>query len=256
MPVIVLDLDNTLLRSDKTISDYSIKILKRCQSADLKIVFATARSTQASERFLARFMPDAFVGYGGALVLAGEEVIHRFDIPAGISSRLIKDCLAAPEIISVLAINENVALTSNLADLEMTDSSHYQYHAFSENDNASYLKISLTASSQAAVEKIAAHYPMLDLLRYSGEDLYRFANRDALKWNAVQAVAAHYNISTEQFIAFGDDINDLEMLARCGTGVAVADAVDEAKAAADFICGSNDGDGPAHWLEEHLLRRA
>ena len=43
-----------------------------------------------------------------------------------------------------------------------------------------------------------------------------------------------------------------DMLRNCGVGVAVANAIDEAKAAADAVCGSNDEDGVARWLEAHL----
>jgi len=111
--MIVTDLDNTLLRSDKTISDYTISVLKKCQSKGVKVVFATARSAQASTRFLDKFMPDIFVGYGGALVSAGKEAIHRVAIPAKISSQIIKECLLSPEVLSILAINESVALTND-----------------------------------------------------------------------------------------------------------------------------------------------
>jgi len=226
-------------------------VLEKCRAKGIQIVFATARSTRAASKMLAQFTPDIFVGYGGALVVAGEKVIHSFDISAEISNQLIKECLAVPEVLSVLAINESVALTNDInADNELP---HYQYADFSSDYNNRYLKISLYATSQAAVERIASRYPMLDMLRYSGEDLYRFANRDALKWNAVKAIAAHYNVSTDEFIAFGDDINDLEMLANCGVGVAVKNAIDEAKAAAGYICGTNDEDGMARWLEEHIL---
>jgi len=249
--MIVTDLDNTLLHSDKSISDFTIKALKKCQAKGIKIVFATARSTRAASKMLAQFTPDIFVGYGGALVQAGEGAIHCFDISAELSHQLIQDCLAAPEVLSILAINESAALTNDLnADNELP---HYQYADFSNNYGHRYLKISVYATSPAAVEKIASRYPTLDMLRYSGEDLYRFANKDAVKWNAVKAIAAHYSLSTEAFIAFGDDVNDLEMLANCGVGVAVENAIDEAKAAAGHICGANDGDGVAKWLEEHIL---
>lgn len=50
-------------------------------------------------------------------------------------------------------------------------------------------------------------------------------------------------------IAFGDDHNDIEMLRECGVGVAVANAIDEAKAVADYICDTSDNDGLARWLE-------
>ena len=251
--MIVTDLDQTLLHTDKTISDYSVDILTKCREAGIKIAYATARSTQASSRFFERFMPDIFVGYGGALVLSGGEPIHRFDIPADISSSLIEECLSSPEISAILAINEAVALTNNRDELEVKDSSHYKYTDALLDYNYSYLKISVNSGSQNAVEKIAADYPMLDMLRYTGEDLYRFANRDALKWNALKAVAEHLNLSTSTFVVFGDDVNDLEMVENCGVGVAVANAIDEVKAVADYVCDTNDNDGVAKWLEENVL---
>lgn len=74
--MIVTDLDNTLLRSDKSISKYTISIFSKCQKKGIKVVFATARSKQAAARFLDMFMPDVFIGYGGALALSGDEVIN------------------------------------------------------------------------------------------------------------------------------------------------------------------------------------
>ena len=71
--------------------------------------------------------------------------------------------------------------------------------------------------------------------------------------NALEAVAARFGIALADVIAFGDDHNDVEMLRACGMGVAVANAIDEAKAAADFICHTNDNDGPANWIEKNLL---
>ena len=250
--LIVTDLDDTLLRSDKTISARTIEVLRRCQTRGIKIAFATARSARAASRMRAQFEPDVFAGYGGALVTAGEKIIHRIDIPADISAQIINDCLAAPEIAYILAINESVAL-SNMKEKTIGDTAHYQYADFSRGYGHRYLKITVCATAPAAVEKIAAHYPMCDMLRYSGEDLYRFANRDAVKWNAVKAIAAHYGITADEIAAFGDANIDLEMLMNCGTGVAVANAIEEVKAAAGHICGSNDEDGVARWLEAHVL---
>jgi hydroxymethylpyrimidine pyrophosphatase-like HAD family hydrolase len=96
---------------------------------------------------------------------------------------------------------------------------------------------------------------MLDFLRYKGEDFYRFANPNAVKWNAIKAVSDFYNISTDAFVAFGDDKNDLEMIKNCGIGVAVENALDEVKDVAKYICGANNNDGVAKWLETHILNQ-
>ena len=50
--LIVTDLDGTLLRSDKTVSDYTASIFSRCSKAGIKIVFATARPVRAVTKWL------------------------------------------------------------------------------------------------------------------------------------------------------------------------------------------------------------
>jgi Cof subfamily protein (haloacid dehalogenase superfamily) len=252
--MIITDLDETLLYSDKSISDYTISVLEKCRAKGIKIVFATARSIKAASEMLKRFKPDIFIGYGGALVLAGENVIYRFDIPADISSKLINDCLKEPDIKHILATNEVVSYTNQI-DPNNKIFSHYQEFDFSSDDSIRYLKISIISSNDDLVRKIASDYPMLDFLRYKGEDFYRFANPNAVKWNAIKAVSDFYNISTDAFVAFGDDKNDLEMIKNCGIGVAVENALDEVKDVAKYICGANNNDGVAKWLETHILNQ-
>lgn len=75
----------------------------------------------------------------------------------------------------------------------------------------------------------------------------------ATKWNAVKQIAKHWYITVEEIAAFGDDFNDIEMLSNCKIGVAVSNGLDKAKAAADYVCDSNDNDGAAKWIDEHLL---
>lgn len=52
--MIVTDLDGTLLRDDKTISDYTLSVLEKCRIQGIKVVYATARggSTQSSCKYL------------------------------------------------------------------------------------------------------------------------------------------------------------------------------------------------------------
>jgi Cof subfamily protein (haloacid dehalogenase superfamily) len=254
LKAIFTDLDNTLLHSERYISEYTRAILVKCQEKGIKIAFATARSNRAAARFIGQFAPEVFIGYGGALVQAGEGIIYRKAIPADISHSLISDCQREPEISAVLAINESVAY-ANTADYKSLDaeSSHYRYVDFSSVD-MSYLKISVVCPDPSVVERIAARYPMCDMLRYSGEDLYRFSHAEAVKGKAVAAVLDHYHIAPDEYVAFGDDSNDLEMVANCPNGVAVANALAEVKGAAKHICGSNDEDGVAKWIEENVLR--
>jgi len=56
-----------------------------------------------------------------------------------------------------------------------------------------------------------------------------------------------------EITAFGDDLNDIDMLEFSGISVAMVNALDNVKAVADYICDTNDNDGVAKWLEENLL---
>ena len=249
--MIVTDLDKTLLRSEVFISEYTADVFKQCRSKGIKTAFATARSIRAADRFIRQIMPDIFIGFGGALVLEGEKVIKRKDIPPDVSCRLIQECDFESDVLGVYAINESVALTS--IQNHATDYPHYQYSDFSDSSKLSFLKISVRAANPQVMERIALHLPMLHMIRFTGEDLYMFANRNATKWRAVKAAADFYGFSTETILAFGDDVNDLEMIINCGVGVAVDNAIDEVKAVADYICDTNDNDGVAKWIEENLF---
>lgn len=59
-------------------------------------------------------------------------------------------------------------------------------------------------------------------------------------------------IDVQRTITFGDNENDLSMIVAAGTGVAMGNAVESVKAAADVITATNDEDGIAQVLEPLL----
>lgn len=69
---------------------------------------------------------------------------------------------------------------------------------------------------------------------------------------AVAELAASLGVDRAAVVAFGDEVNDAELLGWAGHGVAMANAADAAKAVADEVTASNDDDGVAAWLERHL----
>jgi hydroxymethylpyrimidine pyrophosphatase-like HAD family hydrolase len=67
------------------------------------------------------------------------------------------------------------------------------------------------------------------------------------------AVERALNIMTDEIIAFGDDYSDVDWLSYCVNSVAVANAINEVKSVANYVCGDCDVDGVAKWLEENVL---
>jgi hydroxymethylpyrimidine pyrophosphatase-like HAD family hydrolase len=103
------------------------------------------------------------------------------------------------------------------------------------------------------LNKVADALPDSLYIEMSENTVGMIMNKDAKKDRAIKRLAEHFGCSLSDVVAFGDDYNDISMLSVCGVGVAVANALDEAKAAADYVCDSNDNEGVAKWLEENVL---
>ena len=73
--MIVLDLDRTLLRSDKTISDYTISMLNECKRLGIKIVIASARPKRAVKIFANQIGCEDIICLNGAMVTINEKVL-------------------------------------------------------------------------------------------------------------------------------------------------------------------------------------
>jgi HAD-superfamily hydrolase, subfamily IIB len=87
---------------------------------------------------------------------------------------------------------------------------------------------------------------------YSSDLWYLEIHNDrATKQNGTLYLRETYGF--EHIIGFGDNLNDLPMFAACDVKVAVENANPEVKAAADYICGTNNDDGVVKWIERNVI---
>ncbi len=84
--------------------------------------------------------------------------------------------------------------------------------------------------------------------------LLQIMNTSATKWNGIKAMLDICNCSPNETAYFGDDQDDVEPIKMCGLGIAVSNAIDEVKAAADYVIESNDADGVAKFIEHRILK--
>lgn len=87
--MIVTDLDNTLLRADKTISSFTASVLNRCQRGGLKVVFATARPIRTVGMFLDSIPCDAVIYHNGAVTYLRDRELCSFSIPANVVNNIL-----------------------------------------------------------------------------------------------------------------------------------------------------------------------
>ena len=85
-------------------------------------------------------------------------------------------------------------------------------------------------------------------------DGFEVVGKGVSKYISMKQLMKAYRIPLRDVAAIGDGPNDIEMLQEAGTSAAMSNAVPEAKAAADFLTGSNNENGPATFITRYLLQ--
>lgn len=252
--IILTDLDNTLLKSNKSISDYSLDVIKRCRKQGMLFGIATARSKMTASSIIEKLNPDIIISNGGALVNYKHKIVYNCMIPKDISNSLLADCMYSKEI-SEITIDTSDKYYWNYKNKSSLpkEYSHAVYNDYAKPLNKSIYKMTVKTSNVDVAIKIANQYDILSLLPFRDEPWVRIAHKDATKEYAIKALLEYLEIKSDNLAAFGDDYNDIEMLNTCGVGIAVENAIEEVKSAANYVCKSNNKDGVARFIEENIL---
>ena len=250
--MIVTDLDNTLLKTDKTISDYTKSVLERCRNIGIKVVYATARGGSA-EQLLQNALFDGRITMNGAIAKIDDKIVYSRLIPYSSARPLLITCHNRGLKTAVETSNKyytNFNITDEWADItnfEITD-----FTALNMTIEKIFF-VGLSPEDEDYINSILPDMLYLKMARTSEKNGFGMAMHcDATKASASAELARIWGITQLEIAAFGDDLNDIDLLRYCGTGVVVENGLEEAKAAADEICGSNENDVIARWLEDRI----
>jgi Cof subfamily protein (haloacid dehalogenase superfamily) len=247
--LIITDLDRSLLRNDKTISDFSVEVIEKCRQKGNIISFATARPIRTTLNYMNIIKPEGVIFHNGAIVTANNKILSEHKIPSSITKDIIKKIEKEyPEATLSAEINDVI------------------YTNFTAPEAYPHVKIDFNELPNFSADKIIVGTicpeQIKSLEKYKTEDLYLeindgiygfFMNKKASKWLGIIDLAEYFGIDLENTIAFGDDINDLTMIKNSGIGICMKNGLEEVKAVSDEICDDNENDGIAKWLEENIL---
>ena len=270
--MIATDLDGTLLREDKSISDYTRSALSKCRASGIKLAFATGRGTAFKVAPAELF--DGGITNNGAIAKARSlHALAENDGPVSSSgffqaqeaivyNKIIPYQTARPILVAChehgikIVSQASVVHYSNFAvsDIWPWVTGH-QIVDFATHcvDAEKLYTPDITPENIKFIENLLPNELYSVVTRDITGDFLQIMHWQATKGKAVLALARHWNILPTEIAAFGNDLNDIDMLSSVGFGVAVANAQDEVKAAAGHGCGSNEEDGLAAWLLEHVL---
>lgn len=267
--LIALDMDGTLFNTQSTISEGDKEAVRRAARAGVEIVIATGRQYKGLP---IEQLADLGIRY--AITVNGAAI---YRLPDG--ECLYEDCMSADFIVPIIkAIQEKDVLL----DVFIKGESYTQIskqHVLDKMDIPEALRQSLKSTrvrlediadylsaTDSAIQKgVANFYPLPDgsykdrdalvslLSGYSqitsvcgGFHNLEFTKVGNSKGAALRRLARLLGISIEETAACGDSENDLDIIQAAGIGIAMANASEDVKNAADFVTLSNDECGVAH----------
>lgn len=260
--LIVLDLDGTLLKDDKTISPRTKNVLQTLQNNGHEVMIATGRPYRSSEPYYREMQfKTPIVNFNGAFIH------HPLHSGWGMHHSPL-DIKVAKEIVEAL---NNYRFHNIIA--EVKDDVYFHYHdeklidifqlgspSVTTGDLRQFLQAAPTSmlihSDENDVAEIRQHLSdvhaeVIDHRRWADPwHVIEIVKSGLSKAVGVDLVAKDLGVSRKNIIAFGDEDNDLEMLDYVGTGVAMGNGIEQLKTVANQITLSNEEDGIAVFLEE------
>jgi len=266
--IFITDLDHTFLRTDQSISDFSVNVWNTLSQHAILTV-ATARSFQKTCDFMKKLHLHApMILLDGTMVVTPKKKL--------IDLKLINKELADwvidegakfhifPFIISLkdMALNEsfNVPMTLNLHQKRILNTYagdprlRVHKHIRAEEMNLKIVYFGQLDILKPLTEHLqrtfgAALEYKLSPEKYSEGWFLTLLHPEGDKAHALKKVAEYLGYDTQEMTVFGDSINDIGMFKLAGTSIAVRNALDEVKEVADIILPySNDEDAVAKYL--------
>jgi Cof subfamily protein (haloacid dehalogenase superfamily) len=249
-----LDLDGTLLRSDGTISRRSRDAVARAADAGIEIVLVTARGPRTIGDIAAE------LGIGGEAICSNGAIVLDLQSRAVLKMRTIETEVARK---LVQALRERLPGISFAIEWERLAREPHFDHDWplppdTRVDDALVLldappaklilrhvdhELEVLAATAAEVAGGDA------FVATSGGGYVEISAAGVNKGSALAEIGTMRGLTSDQVIAFGDQPNDVPMLAWAGRAVAVANAHADVIAVADEVTATNDDDGVALVLE-------
>lgn len=258
---VCLDLDGTTLTSQQTLSPRTIASVRSAHAAGMEIVIATGRPAPSVQQFIDELdLALVCICFNGAATMRlspGGEPRVLATIPAThpeavveCVDRLALGCISACHPSTSYARPRSPAEASLLEEYEGLEGTQQERVASIESRLEGVLKLVAICGQGAVGAKAAlASAEIGDRVRVVPAEMHvEFLAPEANKGAALEALYPRRDL--ERFVAIGDNVNDLEMLAVVGTGIAMRNAKEAVKARADRVCEhTNDEDGVALELE-------
>ena len=260
--LIVLDVDGTLVDCERRISSRNLKALEAAKRKGLRITLASGRNYDSITPFAKAVEVNApLILYNGCRLqdFQTRRILEDHLLPLIQAQRALR-------LLPGFKLHVNLYLHDRVLIREVTETARTSMkkdNVFAEpvGDLLSFLKddptkllligepLELERFRRAYLQDVASPPELVN----SEPEYLEILPAGVSKGAALLSLCSRLEILPQEVVAFGDGLNDLEMVKFAGLGVAMKNAHPELKAAASYVTGSNEEDGVALAVEKFIL---
>ena len=270
--MIGMDLDGTLLTSEKKLLPYTREVLRKAVDQGIVVLVATGRPYTGIPEELREFpgMRYALTSNGARIVDTWtKEVLIEQLFPIQSARKALEITDKYDTLLEVYFDGQGYVDEKLYAQVERFHHNPFMWEYFRTTRKPVPSLEELIKSKNKDMDKIQILFSSMEDRKTAWEELSKydeFEMVNSLGYN-IEINAAGVNkgvglirlgemlgIRKEEIMACGDSDNDIAMLQEAGFGVATANAIDDVKAVADYITGTNDEEGVARAIEKFALK--
>lgn len=262
--IVASDLDGTLLAPNHQLSAYSKETLKALHEQGYTFVFATGRHhvDVASIRRTVGIPAYMITSNGARVHDQNDQEMYSQNVPEDLVQPVIDTIKTDPEILIHMYQNDDWLL--NKDDEQLRDFHEEFTYKLYDEDNAptdGIAKVFFTHPAQDHEHLVTFETKLREQfgdrlnIAFSTPWCLEVMSAGVSKGDALKAVAESIGLTLENTIAFGDGMNDVEMLSMAGKGLVMGTSHEKVMKALpnNEVIGSNADDAVAHYLQDHLL---
>lgn len=283
MKLIAIDLDETLLSTDCTISQGNIDSIREAQEQGNIIAISSGRSFHDIKQILQNAdLGCPIIAGNGAISLQHGTIIHKLTLPISVvidmmaqleendsyyeiytkngifikqngKDTLVKEIMDWQNPISGItkdwAYNEIDIQYSQYGLLSVPDFNHIDF------TDLEVYKIFVLPFDNCKLNRLRELFKQRgDIsVTISGIEKIDMGHLESSKGSALKKVAQYFGVPLEDTVAIGDNLNDLSMFQTAGMSIAMGNAVDELRKRATYITKDHNDNGIAYAFREYIL---
>ncbi len=246
--LVSFDLDMTLLDHETyEIPGSALEALERLRERGHVVVLATGRDmdNHYSRIFRDTVGADAVIHMNGTKITVGDELIYEHRMDAGLLERALQFAEDHGYSLGVTIGDEDYYTHSEQVaehDVRRWGECGRQFQ-----DPRKLLDLGVRTMAYIGppdgARVIEAAFPELKLLLFAGLQGADVIEKAVSKAQGLERLCKYYGMELKDTYAFGDSMNDYEIIQTAGVGIAMGNALDVLKEAADYVTADIQEDG-------------